>query len=657
MKQRIGRLGVGLMVLVAGLMVGEDVGAAPAGAKWLPGETCFFVRVDNVTALREKFKSTATYGLYKDPAMQAFMVPAEQKIRAAMDEGLKEMWGELGLADPPKEMPLPEGKVMVGFFVQPRTRMVSDYAKLHEMAAAGEEVDYNNAPQRESTDADIQVVGLAQMGDEMETVQRLFGEATSKAVEKGSVRQRERARGVEITIVKDNEETDENYDTLCYGFKDDWLIVGSSLKYMKEVLVLMTGGEGKSLAEERDFKDMQQTLGAGDVSLFINGQRIIEVVKGTMEGADPAQATTMIETLGFANTSGFGMTANLAPSKSEEIKIKALLGVRGEKKGIPALLTPETGSFRPNRLLSKGMEGFGIANYDIGKIYDGIVQMVWQIGQMNLDGLVQGAMMATGTPGEGGQAPVDLKAEVLGQLRAPITTAIHMDKPYTAADSMQMMFGVAVRDSQVLDAALARIHNVFVAQGQPEMRRELSGSTIYLLPDMGFPMMGGFGTAGGDDAQPRRMGFAVVGDQFVFGAVKGIEQEIRNLGRKEFEAITSDPMFQYAKRHMPSQAGAYSYENGQIGTEAMWVNFKEAARQAAARNETEGSEPDPEMMMAMAMSSPMHMYVELLKEYCDFGLLPEFEEVKKYFGVSVSHAVGTEKGLYIEMTQLKAPQQ
>ena len=645
MKKTIAKYHIGLILAIALLLSGQNLCLGAVSAKWLPDETLVLLSAENVNELRAKFKLTSTYALYKDPAMQAFMVPAEQKICRRMDEGIKELWTKLGLEAPPKEIPWPQGQVMVAFFIQPRTTTMTDCNPVDDTIEA--------PPLREVTVPDFQVVGLAQMGDKLAGVQQLFQQVASQAVEKGLLRQREKVRGVEITIIKDKPEVDENYDTLCYGFKDDWLIVGSSLKYIKEVIVRMTDTTTKTLADNRDFKDMQQALGNGEVNLFLNGQRMIEVVKAVTPPAEQAKIAQTIETLGLTNTSGVGMTVQLAPSKNEEVKIKMLLGVRGEKKGIPALLTPDSDSLRPNRLLSKGLAGFLTANYDIGKIYNGIVQMVWEIGQVNLDGMLQGAMMMTGTPGEGGQTPVDVKKEVLGQLTSPITIATRITKPYTEPDSSQMLWAIAVRNTEILDTAVSRIHNTFIAQGKPELRRELAGATIYLLPTSGLAsmMLPWRGMAGPNAAKPVAAGFAVVGDQLVIGAVSGIEQAIRNLGRADFESIKADPMFQYASRALPSQAGTFSYGNEQISTEAMWVQFKEASKQRAAS----GTENTGSGASAAFAYGPMGMFVEELDKYCDFTLLPEFEQVKKYFGVSVGHVVGTEKGIYAEMTGLKPP--
>ena len=44
-----------------------------------------------------------------------------------------------------------------------------------------------------------------------------------------------------------------------------------------------------------------------------------------------------------------------------------------------------------------------------------------------------------------------------------------------------------------------------------------------------------------------------------------------------------------------------------------------------------------------------------VSEMVDFALLPEFDRIGKYFGLSASYAISTGEGFFFECAQLKPP--
>ena len=638
-------------------------GAVVESAKWLPEETLLFVSVESVGALQEKFKETSLYGLYKEPAMQSFMVAAERNIREKAAAMMKEAWQEIGLEDPLDELPWPEGNVVFAMFVQPKTIMVPDYSSITPEQYEEEDFDFDpdKLPKKQQVAPDFQMVFLAEMGGKAQAAETLAGKVAAKAVEDGAVRQRETVLGVEINVIKTEQQGDEDFDTLCYGFRDDWLIGGSSLKYVKKVLMLSGGAELRSLGDNRDFSSMCSSLGDSDVFFFLSASAIIDLIKSTAPAEEKEKVGQVVRSLGLDNVTGLAATMQMAPSKTEEMRIKTLLGVRGAKKGIVALLTPATVSTRINRLLKKDLAGWMVANYDLAKVYDGIVQIVWDIGQVNMDGMIQTAMVMTGRPGENGQPPVNLRQEVIGQLRSPIVVTTHVERPYTDPDCSKMLLAIGVGDDKTLDIALARMHETFIAQGKKDMRRELLNCTIYMLPALsGLPFMNPFGMQpmmSQPDEGASEYAFAVASDQLVFGPVKLVEQNIRDLRREDIESISSDPMYQYASHYLPSQAGMISYQNDQINGEVMWTMWSEAARRRRQQETSPTPGHDEADWPGSDMAgSPMDMLLEALDDTVDFGDLPDFELVKKYYyGATVSYVIGNEQGIYSEMISLKAP--
>ncbi|NQU76091.1 MAG: hypothetical protein HQ546_07260, partial [Planctomycetes bacterium] len=169
--------------------VASAAGDDPAGL--LPADTVFYAVVPNVAAARAKLEKTSLWHLYKEPAMQAFVVPAEKAIREAVQEKLKEAWSELGIDAPPSELPLPTGRVVLGLRMVIKTRKVSAY----DFEAPREAGTPPVPTMREVSSPVPQVVVIAEMGQNFVEMKRIFEQATEKAVDKGAKRRRETVRG------------------------------------------------------------------------------------------------------------------------------------------------------------------------------------------------------------------------------------------------------------------------------------------------------------------------------------------------------------------------------------------------------------------------------------------------------------------------------
>jgi hypothetical protein len=275
--------------------------------------------------------------------------------------------------------------------------------------------------------------------------------------------------------------------------------------------------------------------------------------------------------------------------------------------------------------------------------------------------MINGMMMGTGQPGEGGRPPVDVQKEVFDQITRPITVVASTEKPFTDPANARTLLSLAVRNGAILDGALARIHDTFFAHGQKDLRREMLNCTLYLLPPM--PDMFGVDVSEeGASPPPHRvmqLALAVAGDQLVFGQVSGVEQAIRDVQRTDLESITTDPMYQHASRWLPAQAGVYFYQNNQLEAEATWAMLRKAGRDAARKKagpkSDAGSDKDGGTNQELEFSAPQMALVQALEKYVDFTALPDFEMIRRYFGATVGFLRGDDEGISFEVVTVKPP--
>jgi len=666
-----------LILLVVPL--GALLAAAEDPAALLPEDCFLYVAMNDVSASREAFKKTSAWGLYKDPEMQGFIGPAEKAIRKKVDELLQEAWKELEMEQPPESLPFPTGLAVFGLRLATKTITVP---VVHRSTVQGGDIAVTEM--KEIQKPDLQVLGVAEMGENMPACKEIIDLVVEKSVEKGQRHTRETVRGIEIHILtpprrKRAEGAPENVPLpqteptpFCYAITGSTILVSSNPDLLKDTVARIAGVETKSLGENPVRKGILRRLDApGDMTFFVNVPAILSFIKTSSSQESPnPQIEAAIQAVGLTNVTGLGVVVNIAPNEKQDMSVKGLLAIEGEKRGIFDLLAPTSAATTGNPLLTKGLASFMVANYEFNTFYERIRQIMIEAGGPDPDQLLQQMMGPTGGPDPETNPPVNLQKEVLGQLTGPLTLRTRITKPYTDPNASKIMISLGVQDSQILTGALSRIHNAFIAHGEEEMKREMLNTDIFLLPiSAGLLSRMTGGMSPGMQGEP--WAFAVPGGNLVIGPVSGVEQEIRDLRREDLEPIEADPMYRHAATALPSRAGVWFYSNQQIASEAMWVQLKEAA-QTLPPSGPRGPRPGPEDflrsspltngqygggMPARPRITGINVVVQLLRNYCDFNALPDFETVRKYFGPSVGYVTSTDEGIYFEMTGLKAPEE
>lgn len=598
-------------------------------ARMLPDDTLVMLSIESVSGLRAALEKTSLFGLYQDPAMQPLVRETEKKIREAMDEGIKDLAKKIEMASPPEQIPLPEGRVVLGLSVFARKAADSD------------------AQQPEDKENGFRVALVADMGGRTDQVRQIIRSLSTSAANAGAAIRKSEVAGIELNIIMPKEDSDE--PTIHYGLKDNWLLItvdmAEGIDFTESVARRIGRNLPGSLAEKTGFQSAAKTLGDAHVFAFVNA----DALKSLVAEMAPNRATVeqMIKNLGFGNVTGIATAVQFAGPRNQDMSSRSLIAIAGTRTGIPALLSPPSAPLRlNNRFMTQDILGFLSVNYEPARLYDGIAQIVREVTSMDLNMLAQMGMAATA--GEAGQPPVHLRDDVLAQIAGPLFVTWHAEKPYTLTDSTRFLVGLPVQDAARLNNALGRIHQAFL-QGQPGLRRELLDHTIYLLPTGGAPM--GFHDEDDEEdffdddesATENPAAFSVAGDNLVIGQVEEVEQAIRRLRREPDNPLASDPLFRYAREFLPSQAGLYSYQNDRLNMEVTWTALQQIVRDLSKEDE--------------ASWNPMLMFLQKAAEFVDLSKLPEFKAVQKHWGATVGYLQNRPEGIYWESITLKPPQQ
>lgn len=628
-------------------------GELPPGDRIIPADAFLLAEIPNVDRLVERFEKTGLYGLYKDPAMQRFLVPLEKKVRELIDRKIKEAWERAGAQGPAKSLlHRPTGRVVVGLRLRTKVVQMPKFGLV--------EGEWKIQGTRDQKTPHIQAVVLADMGKSAAPLREAVDKLTAAAVEKGWRRKKISVRGVEIvTLTAPPPEKDANprpgrrtpeQDRFCYAFTGDIAIGGTDLELVKDVLVRMRGGDLPPFGADAGYREAFKALGGDpDLRVYLRAKVMLSFFKSMAPEEKREQAEAQIHALGLDTIEGAALTVTVSPNPRQDARIRMRMGIRGARRGLPALLTPLSRSTKPGALLTAGMAGFLVAQYDLGAIYDEVARLAREMAGVDLNQQVQGFLKATAVAGEQETPPVDLRKDVLGQLTPPLTLTANLTKPYTASEAPKMTFAIGVRDAAALDAALGRIHNAFFGGGENKLRKELLKTNIYLLPG-GSALMSAFlmGGMGGDEPAPK-LALSVVGENLLVADVDGVEQSVRSLRRgKGRQSIQLDPMYRHVAKFLPAQAGLYFYGNDRMSAEQTWAQLKEAAKAPTTA---------PAAASATSLATVLRLIQQepTLGNALDLGALPAFDAVKQYFGASIGHLQDTDAGLLMEFVVCKPP--
>jgi hypothetical protein len=584
----------------------------PPTAAIVPPETTLLVEIDDLAALRQQFKKTSVYALYKDPAMAAFAADARGKWKEAVSKIENALVRSLVSAEI-----LPEGRVALAAVVQ----------------AAGAKDDPDT-------------IVLAQWGLSLEKIKQLIADVVRKAAEAGSTISRQDYRGVEITAVtaagggRTGKQSRFDPARTYYCFMDDFLICATDIERLQFAIAHVTSGPAGTLAARPEYARSVRAVGPrGDIAFYLNLKRIIDEIDSE---AAPGTSESVTAKLGLDNVSCLAGSVGVARQAHSSVSAKSILTVNGPKKGILKMLNARTLPIKAPRFVPASAYSLSLINLDIPLVYDELHRILYSFSP------IHAAMLGTLDVPEGpsGEAGLDFKRDVISHLGSQLVAAQMLNRPFSAdAPAAESLLGVAVNDRAAVEKSLELLHSRLVGQGGPQSKRQLLGYTIYLvgmpqlMPPAGgnTPLQAGPGTSG---AGMPALAFTVTNTHVLFGPEPIVERAIRTLSDPASSSLDSEKWFNWARISGGSVAGMAVLEDNAATGEL----FFDLARRGLAGTARDVS------------AAPGHSIIgRFTLESLDLKLLPQFEAVRKYFGPSVFRCLGRADGFTFDFRLLDSP--
>ncbi len=587
----------------------------------LPPETILLVEIEDFGQLKAQFEKTSLYKLYNEPAMAAFV----ENVKVRLNEGVEKLDDNNIYKAFYEEGILPDGGLAVALIVNEQT------------------INNKEAP----------ILCISSWGENVEKVKAMMKKLVEKNTEiGGAFKGSEEYRGVSIDTL-----VDEDSVEFCYCFIDDCLIASfAGADVIKFVVAQIKGADSPTLADDSDYVSSLAATGPyRDVGLFLNIKKIVD-----METADDetGQTKDVVKRLGLDNVKTFCCSFGVARLVGGFSCGKFFLKIDGDKKGVCRMLELESASVRVPQFISFSSYSALFVNLDIQSAYDELVKIVSSFSPQTAAVFYMPLLPAS----DDGQPGIELKRDILEHLGSQILFTEDIDRPITdKTGEPRWLFAVATTNPRALEKSLSTLHSKLIAPNKPDARRELLGHIIYTVD---FPSLFRLGSSAGEKVpmqeasiQPASrapaFAFTITETHLVFGTVDAAEQAIRTLEDNSAESVVSSNWFNVAKSAVPSVVGLAALEDGVTSAEILWQGLKKMAEE---KSKSGGGRPEVSVGLGVDRGLIPRPFVKQ-SELVDFGLLPQFDVVRKYFSLSAFYGVSRPDGFFFEAKEVAAPQE
>jgi len=577
----------------------------PETAKLLPSETVFLIDIDDFQQLKTQFEGTNLYKLYKDPAMAAFIDDARAKWHEKVQKlDDNDVFKTIYNADV-----LPQGRVAAALVLNEQSK------------------DFNEPL----------VVIITQWGEGIDKIKEAVGKMLEKNIDYGGHQKRsEDYRGVSIEI-----SIDEASSVLNHCFIDDSFIATTNLDLLKFVIAHIKGASSPALTDDTDYNATMKAVGPHhDIDFYIN---IKQIIKTMLAKDSDGKAHQWSARLGLDNIAALGCSVAVRRSSGSSGSGKAFLKVNGAKKGICKMLETESAVLKAPRFIPASAYSATFFNLNIKKAYDELYSILYSFNPQ------YAAMMhALDLPDSpDGEPGVQLKRDVISHLGSQIVLSQSINKPFSNTSMpTESLVALAVNNRDALEKSLSLLHSKLLAANNPDARRELLGHTIYLLSPSALPFFRPRMTpmqapSESDAPQMPTLAFTITDTHLIFASEPAIERVIRALSSTDALSVGSAKWFTSAKSAIPSVVGLATLQDNVASSEFFWWAMKQAGK---AKGATTPVNPNTPLM-----------FPQMGFDLCNFALLPEFDVVRKYFGLSAFYGISKPDGFFFEFKYLNPP--
>ncbi|MBN2139142.1 MAG: DUF3352 domain-containing protein [Sedimentisphaerales bacterium] len=592
---------------------GAHAAELPPTPALLPPDTLLSVDIADFTKLADQFSKTSYCKLYKDPAMAPFIDDLKDQLDRKMAESKDELLAMLIDADI-----LPAGRVI--------------FAMLPNTAAA---------------DAEPNFLLAAEWGKNAQKAKDTLEKILAGAVEDGARKKTEEYRGLNLTTILND--SDSAFAPV-YCFIDDCLLGSTDIEILKSTIARIKGADAPALADDSDYAPTINALGPHhDLDFYVNLKQIKKLLIAS-DKSGVAKVRTGITGLGLDNVISLGLAVGVAREPGDSVSAKMLLKIEGEKKGICKMLELDAKGIKLPKFAPGDFFSVNLVNLDLKKAYDVLYRIAAGLSPqfaaiMNMPIL---------PPSPDGSPGLTIKGDIIDNLGSELMVFRSLDESTSAAPQTRVktIAAVATENRAAIEPALSRLHALF-AGGRADAVRSLLGHTIYSVDLSRFlPAIPAAEPSqhAGDNPSPSlaeipKLAFTVTDTHVVFGGEPAVEKAVRMLTTA---AAPPPAWFRKAIRRVPDTVGLAGFQDNAVAARFVWETLKKENKDSQA-----SSSPDAKRSINVGIDSTAGLtFTQTGADFFNPDLLPQFDTVSKYFGISTTYAIARRDGFFFEFKYL-----
>jgi hypothetical protein len=624
----------------------------PPAEKLLPDNTLAVLTVPNYQAADAWYQGSPGKKILDDPAMKPFMDKLKAKFNKDVTEPLEK---ELGIKFSDYEG-LAQGQFTLAITAagwQGTSEKLPAFLLLMDTGTKSDQLKRNLAdlrkkwsdagkPAKEEKVGDAEFTTYTIMTDDLRTVfERVFpdpnaGWESITPNRPGAPPRRQTSRAENRPI------------HLTVGQSDTLLIVGTSLGEIRKILANKAGNGAATLSEVPAFKADQQRL-FQDAQYFgwVNVKLLVELA---MKGVDAAPAggannpmamnpAQIVNALGLNGAQSAAVTLH---GDKQGATVQFFLGVpENERKGIFKLLSPVAGDTTPPPFVPQEAVKYTRIRYDFTEAYNTIERTINDInpGLMGALAFFEGALRQ--------QNPNFTLRKGLIELLGNDIITYEFKPTGQTLEALSTAPGMVLIGSSDPDKLIETIKTLFNNFAQmrgprggrrdadpPQLKtRQFQGVTIHTFPPT--PQMNFRGERIGE----RSLSLCASGKYLALSWDETVLEQYLKNARAARPLATVSALNEAAKKAGGFNTGMLHYENQNETTRFLFnVLRKDGSRIGE--------------LLAMTPIGARLGFADdskAFQEWFDFNLLPPFDKVSKYIGITVYTGAATPEGLLIKV--------
>ncbi len=601
------------------LLAAQAPAAIPPAEQLLPADTLMVLSTPDWGQLRTAYQKSSPTQLWNDPAMKPFR---EKFVTKWTEEFIKPLERELGVR-------------------------FDDYGDLlqGQLTFAVTQDGWQGA---EKNDGEPAFLLLLDAKDKSDLLKTNLAELRKKWTDAGKPMRAEKIRDTEFFAVSLN--TNDLPQTfrrffphrqpveelgkappkpveqagLIIGQHQSLLLVGSSTKAVEKVMARLTGGSAPALAEDPLFAATQLAV-FRDAPLFgwFNARAVFDLIlrqpeeKPNPAAPNPLPLPPLSKILSATGLQGLKGAAAAFHNSGDGSQFELYLAApEAGREGLLKLLALEAKDSNPPAFVPADAVKFLRARLNFTKTIATLEKMLNDFSPQALN--TWNFILSNGNEAAKLDDPgYDIRKNLFGNLGEDLITYEKAPRADANGAAAPVLYLIGSPDAEKLASALKGLLVILSPEGRTPESREFLGKKIMSVKLSALPNPGAAG--------PRTLSYVASGGYVALSTDVAVLEEYLRSAETPPKPLRDIPGLAEAAQKVGGQnTGWFGYENQ-----------GETARQFFAALKLNPAQTNPPSANPLTTAMPFAGPQKSFSEWMDFSLLPNFDQVAKYFGFTV----------------------